>query len=209
MPLRMFFYLSLLYRGSVKDDLIYRTKIIKLPAPKFFVFYNVKEPCPEESTLKLSDAFSLAGDVELTVKVYNINYNKNFRLINDCLPVHDYSYFIDRVKIYLARGMNRDEAIIAAMKWCIDNNIMRDYLKIRMQEVFMMVNLTWNEEDARKSYLEQGREEGREESVIIGERKTLLKNIRTLMKTLNLTAEKAMDTLKISSEKQKELAPLI
>ena len=205
MPLRMLFYLSMLYRNSAGDDLIYREKIIKLPAPKFFVFYNGKEPCPEVSTLKLSDAFVILGDIELTVKVYNVNYNKDFRLIRECRPVHDYSVFVDRVEANRARGMNRDGAIIESMRWCIDNGIMRDYLKLRMQEVFEMLNLWWNEEDARKSYIAQGREEG----IVQGERKALLENVRNLMDSLHLTAEAAMNALKISSEKQKELAPLI
>ena len=201
MPLRMLFYLSMLYRGSAGDDLIYREKLIQLPAPKFFVFYNGKEPCPEVGTLKLSDAFAMSGDIELTVKVFNVNYNENFRLIRECRPLHDYSVFVDRVETNRAAGMSRGDAIIETMRWCIDNGIMRDYLKIRMQEVFEMVSLWWNEEDARKSYIVQGIEQG--------ERKTLLVNIRNLMDSLNLTAEAAMNALKISPEKQQELAPLI
>ena len=73
----------------------------------------------------------------------------------------------------------------------------------------MMVNLIWNEEDARKSYIEQGREEGREEGVAIGERKTSLENVRNLMKNFKLTAEAAMNALDISPEMQRELEPLI
>ena len=119
--------------------------------------------------------------------------------------MHDYSVFVDRVETNRAAGMSRDDAIIEAMRWCIDNGIMRDYLKIRMQEVFNMVNLWWNEEDAKKSYIAQGREEG----IAQGERRTLLGNIRNLMDSLNLTAEAAMNALKISPEMQKELAPLI
>ena len=76
-----------------------------------------------------------------------------------------------------------------------------------------MVNLVWNEEDAKKSYLAQGREEGREEGlaegIIKGAHKNALENIRNLMKNLNLTSEAAMNALGISSEMQKELAPLI
>ena len=64
-----------------------------------------------------------------------------------------------------------------------------------------MVNLWWNEEDARKSHIAQGIEQG--------ERKTLFDNVRNLMESLHLTAEAAMNALKISPEKQKELAPLI
>lgn len=209
MPLRMLLYLSLLYRSELPKDLIYRAKVIKLPAPKFFVFYNGKEPCPEKSTLKLSDAFSMTGDIELTVKVYNINYNKNFRLLNDCRPVHDYSVFIKNIEENLAAGMILKEAIIEAMRWCIDNDIMSDFLTAHMWEVFDMVSLWWNEEDAKKSYIEQGREEGLEEGLVKGELKTLLENIRTLMSSLHGTAEEVMNLLKIPPEKQKELARYI
>ena len=221
MPLRMLFYLSLLYRGEVDENLIYRTKIIKLPAPKFFVFYNGKDPCPEESTLKLSDSFNAAGDIELTVKVYNINYNEKFRLMSECRPVHDYSVFIERVEKNYKGGMTLKEAIVDAMKWCMENNIMRDFLKAHMWEVFDMVSLVWNEEDARKSYIAQGREEGLAQGLAQGlsqglaqglaqgERKTALDNVRNLMKNFKLTAKAAMDALGISPEMQKELAPLI
>ena len=41
------------------------------------------------------------------------------------------------------------------------------------------------------------------------EKATLLKNIRSLMKTLNLTAQQAMDALQISADKQKEYISLI
>lgn len=41
------------------------------------------------------------------------------------------------------------------------------------------------------------------------EKKTLLENIRSLMKNMNLTAETAMDVLKVSPELRKELLPLI
>ena len=41
------------------------------------------------------------------------------------------------------------------------------------------------------------------------EKTTLIKNIRSLMKTLNLTAQQAMDALQISADKQKEYISLI
>ncbi|MBQ6005640.1 MAG: hypothetical protein IJL14_05260 [Selenomonadaceae bacterium] len=76
-----------------------------------------------------------------------------------------------------------------------------------------MVNLVWNEEDAKKFYIAQGREEGlqkgRQEGRQEGKMETLLENIRNLMETLHLSAESAMDALGISPEKQKEFEPLI
>ena len=168
MPLRMLFYLSMLYRSIVPEDLIYKGNEIYLPAPRFFVFYNGRETFPEESTLKLSTAFSMPADIELNVHVYNVNYNKNFELLRGCRPIHDYSFFIDQVEINKRAGMTLEESVLKAMKTCIELGIMKDFLNAHKWEVFEVLSLVWNEEDAHKSYyaqgLEQGREEGREES---------------------------------------------
>ena len=72
-----------------------------------------------------------------------------------------------------------------------------------------MVTMVWDAEEAKNSYIAQGREEGREEGIAIGELKTLLENVRKMMKNFKMTAEEAMNGLEISPEKQKELAPLI
>ena len=64
-----------------------------------------------------------------------------------------------------------------------------------------MVSLIWDTEEAKKFHIAQGREEGKLEM--------LLENIRNLMKNFKMTAEAAMNALKISPEMQKELAPLI
>ena len=229
MPLRMLFYLSVLYRSVVDEEFIYRTKMIPLPAPKFFVFYNGREPCPEESTLKLSDAFSMSGDAEIRVKVFNINYNENFRLIRECRPVHDYSCFVDRVERNKRAGMPATEATIDAMEWCIDNGIMYDFLMAHRWEVFEMVSLVWDAEKAKKFYTAEAREEGRaegraegreegrvegrvegrEEGRVEGRVEGLRESVRALMDSLQLTAEAAMTALKIPPEMQKKIAPLI
>ena len=162
MPIRLFYYLAALYRSIVPEDLIYKTKLIKLPAPKFFVFYNGAEPYPEKNILKLSDAFSMTADIEITVHVYNVNYDENFKILGTCQPIHDYSYFINEIERNKSSGMTLDQSVISAMQTCIDKNIMRDYLKLRKLEVFEVLNLVWNEEAAKESYIAQGREEGRE-----------------------------------------------
>ena len=181
MPIRMLYYLASLYRSIVPEDLIYKTKLICLPAPKFFVFYNGAEPYPEESVLKISDAFPMTADIEITVHVYNVNYDKNFKLLSSCQPIHDYSYFINEIDKNKLTGMSLDQAVIEAIKNCIDKDIMRDYLKLRKLEVFEVLNLVWNEEDAKKSYIAQGIEEGREKGRVEGRVETTLELVKNLM----------------------------
>ena len=52
-------------------------------------------------------------------------------------------------------------------------------------------------------------EQAAEKAAAESKKETLLKNIRSLMKTLNLTAQQAMDALQISADKQKEFISLL
>ena len=62
---------------------------------------------------------------------------------------------------------------------------------------------------AMEELIAEGRAEGKAEGRAEGKAEGLLENIRAMMDTLHLTAEAAMNALKLSPEKQKELAPLI
>lgn len=50
-----------------------------MPRPEFIMLYNGTQDMPEYFELKLSDNFAGEGDInlQLTVKVYNINEGKN------------------------------------------------------------------------------------------------------------------------------------
>lgn len=62
---------------------------------------------------------------------------------------------------------------------------------------------------AAKQAAEQAAAETKIKVAAETEKTTLIKNIRSLMKTLNLTAQQAMDALQISADKQKEYISLI
>ena len=167
MPVRMLFYLAALYQHIVPQNLIYLEKTVMIPAPRFFGFYNGQKDFPEKVTVRLSDAFppGVKSDIELTVTIYNINYPRQARLLRDCRPMHDYSFFIDRIRQNQQSGLPLDAAVEEALRYCIKNDIMKAYLAKHQGEVFNMVNLVWNEDDARESYIAQGREEERSSMV--------------------------------------------
>ena len=64
-----------------------------------------------------------------------------------------------------------------------------------------------NKREVRKmcKLMEDLQNEARDE----GKKETLLDNIRSLMETMNLTAQQAMNALKIPADKQKEYVELI
>ena len=85
MPLRLLEYVSRIYEQIVPSEDRYEKKMIKIPYPEFYVFYNGTEEYPVEKELRLSDAFILPDNkyskdkkisLEILVKVININIDK-------------------------------------------------------------------------------------------------------------------------------------
>ena len=140
---------------------IYSKKLIQLPAPEFYVLYNGKEPWTDNSKLYLSSAFAEnQHNLELVVTVRNIRYNKDNELLQKYKPLHDYSFFVYDVEKRVASGDSLANAIRNATDYCINHNIMRDYLSANYEEVFEMMSLRWNEKDAKKYWQKEAREEG-------------------------------------------------
>ena len=111
MPLRGFLYHGHLYEQYIKKtgQDIFGKILIKIPNPKYIVFYNGldgKDDCIE---LKLSDAFMKPGsgkDFEWTATMLNINQGHNGELMGKCEPLKEYSDFIpakQRAKCELVR----------------------------------------------------------------------------------------------------------
>lgn len=89
MPFRDLIYVIRILQGRIAEKTIYSSTPIKLPAPRFVVFYNGTANCPDLETLKLSSLYEKEQehpDLKLLVTVYNINYGKN-RDIMECCQV--------------------------------------------------------------------------------------------------------------------------
>ena len=161
MPARMLLYSAMLYRKMLSKESIYSKKLIPLPAPEFYVLYNGKEPWTDNNKLYLSSAFAEnQHNLELIVTIRNIRYNKDNELLQKYKPLHDYSFFVYDVEKRVASGDSLADAIRSATDYCINHNIMRDYLLVNYEEVFEMMSLRWNEKDAKKYWQKEAREEG-------------------------------------------------
>ena len=209
MPLRLLLYYSLHCRETVPQDFLYRRRRIRLAAPRFFALYNGRDPCPEKTVLRLSDAFGAKSDVELTVTVHDIRYATGSRLLKICRPLHDYSYFIHRITQNQAQGAALDEAIKEAMRHCMEQNVMADFLKQHQWEVCDMVSLVWDEDLAKKSYYEQGVEDGEARGEARGETHGIIHSLRKMVKNLRMPAEQAMDALEIPQEERAKYSAML
>lgn len=112
------------------------------------VFYNGEEEQPEVQELKLSDAFEKPTDepnLELKCKVYNINDGKNKAIMESCGWLNDYMTFVNKVREYHADGAFDDLAIDIekAIDYCIDNDILKEFLKTYRSEVTKSMQLNY------------------------------------------------------------------
>mgnify|MGYP003468064867 FL=1 len=115
---------------------------MKLPVPEFYVFYNGKEDFPSESEMKLSDAFIKLDKnknfpLEISVKVININVDKENPVLNRCEALKEYSEFMEQVKFNIENKI--PEALTVAIKQSIKQGFLSDYLSRKSTEVENML----------------------------------------------------------------------
>ena len=124
MPLRDLFYIAKQMEKLVVDDTLYSSRVVKIPTPKFIVFYNGVDVCEERRILKLSDAFQKKEeevDLELKVLVLNINAGMNRQIMESCQTLKEYSIYVERVRKYRA-VMPIEQAVEKAVTECIREN---------------------------------------------------------------------------------------
>ena len=75
-----------------------------------------------------------------------------------------------KVQEYERNDISREEAIKLAVKYCVEHDILKEFLEQNSSEVMNMLILDWNMEDALAVRFEEGREEGIEEGIVKGKR---------------------------------------
>jgi len=163
MPLRMLWYIAKLYNRQIdSQEVIYRSRIIKIPAPEFYVFYNGAQEEPEHQKLHLQDAFSHPTDtLDLVVDCYNINYSPDSKLLASCYELRCYSIFVQKVRDGVREGLELKTAIRQAITYCKTHDIMTDYFQKNESEVFDMVNFKWDQKRALEVATEDGEARGK------------------------------------------------
>ena len=166
MPIRFFLHAGQLYDKYMNDRDIYRygRTLKRLPKPKCVCFYNGTESQPEEQILRLSDAFgSDDGDIEVRVRMLNINYGHNKKLMEACRVLNDYAELIDSVRENQKVGMSLDDAVDAAINGTTNDSLLKKFLLGHKAEVKGMYLTEYDEEKERKHERSEGRAEGRSE----------------------------------------------
>ena len=207
MPLRLLEYVARVYEKVVIGKNKFGRKLVKIPLPEFYVFYNGVEDFPKEKILKLSDAFispsseysaSLDFPLEITVKVVNINIDKENEILKRCKVLEQYSNFIELVREAIASG--EENPLTKAISKALKLGFLSDYLARKATEV---ENMLMTEYDYDTDIAVQ-REEAFNEGVSQGTEQAKIETARNLL-IEGLSVEQVARCTGLPLEKVKEL----
>ena len=179
LPLRYLFYVSDLYAKMTKDSNLYGSRRIKIPSPRFLIFYNGKEERAEREILELSDAFEIHEEepwLNLKAVLLNINPGYNNDIVNACKTLSDYVIYTSKVREY-AEKMCIEDAVEQAITESMTEGILKEFLTQYRSEAKKMSIYEYDEEQQRRWDKEEGEEIGMEKGLELAKR--LLQDGRT------------------------------
>jgi len=169
-PCRLLMYIGRVYEKIIDREKLYQKNLVKIPTPEFIVLYNGKDKYPDYKELRLSDAFKEEYDfptLELVVKIYNINQGRNPEIQEKSKNLEDYSFFIGKIRDF-NKKLTLDESVNKAVKYCIEHNILKQFLLTHASEIINMLFEEISIEEIvavrSKEAREEGIQEGREKT---------------------------------------------
>lgn len=181
MAFRMVDYLMKVYQKYIKKYKLdkFSSKPMKLPVPKFVVFYNGSADAPDEEIIEFSDLLmtreGIKSDINATVRVLNINYRKNKEIMESCEALKGYSWFVDAIRKNMNKGMTLSDAADTALASMSDQYSIKTYLEEHRAEVIDMLNWEFKESDRQNAVKEgvgigydKGKADGVAEGIVIG-----------------------------------------
>uniref|UniRef100_UPI003AB84F1F hypothetical protein n=1 Tax=Eisenbergiella sp. TaxID=1924109 RepID=UPI003AB84F1F len=203
MPLRDLVYIAKQLEKYTRDETIYSSTLVKIPVPRFVVFYNGTDGQPERQILRLSDAFekeTAEPELELKVLMLNIIFGHNKELMEKCRTLREYSQYVDRVRKY-AKRMRIEEAVERAVTECTREGILADFLSSQRAEVIAVSIFEYNEEEEmrkiRASEYKNGKEDGIAQGIKQGIEQGIEQGMVETCKELGVSFEQTVARLKL------------
>ena len=159
MPYRMLKYVVTQYNRYVTEREYdeYSPTMFYLPAPKFVVFYNGTDKNIDETVeLKLSSMYlnGKNGDLDLSVKVYNISEGKNNALKEKCKPLFEYSWIVTNIRKNTSMYGTNVQGIAKSVEKTIEDMpsdfVLYKLLKAEKEGVISMIREEYTYEDMYK-----------------------------------------------------------
>ena len=163
-PLRFLLYIASSHKKLVPLKDTYKSGLVKIQAPRFFVFYNGTASLPDQFEYRLSDMFikeTVNPCLELRATVLNVNEGHNKELMESCKTLNEYSIFVSKVRkytqeaklLYTAKeyqSKKKDlikEAVTRAIDECISEDILKDFFTSNREEAIEMSTLECTAEE--------------------------------------------------------------
>lgn len=207
LPVRYLLYVADVYSDYTKDMNLYGTKAVKLPTPRFVIFYNGQAEQPDRKELKLSELFSIPDadpSLELKAVMLNINKGHNRKLMETCRTLQDYAEYTFRVREYAAE-MPLDLAVEQAITECISEGILADFLRKNRAEAKKVSIYEYDEERHMRQTREEGMEEGYANGFSQGIEQGITQTVINLLKSGFLTDIQISEITGLDQEQLDEL----
>lgn len=198
-PMRCLGYLSRTLENLTDRRKLYGSKLVKIPAPEFYVFYvglenwNVQE-------LRLSNAFleePKENSVELIVKLVNLNYNKNAEILQRSPSLLGYSKLLFYIREEMqSNGNDLSSAITAAVQNCKNEGLLSEFLEDHSSEVTEMIMDGISVEEFAEIRAEEAYDTGRNDQA---------KEIAQKMKSMGIPTEQIAEATGLTIEEIEEL----
>ena len=138
MPLRFLIYVAKEFQMLIRDRTLYASTLVELPTPHFVVFYNGEEDRAAESELRLSHSFKQKTDtpeLELIVKVLNINPDKQQAVLDACKLLKEYMLLVNKIRKYTAGDGDINMAVEQAVTECRYEFVCKTF---RIEKIFII-----------------------------------------------------------------------
>ena len=155
-------------------------------------------------------------NLELKVLQLNINKGYNEDVKSKCPSLFQYMQYV-----YILRENMKShplkEAVIITVDYCIEHDILKDFLLANKSEVISMSIFEYDEELHNKTLLSEGyddgyadgHKEGHKEGHDSGSEEKAIEDIIKLSKNMNLDIDRSMEVLEIPQDKRKKYKDII
>ena len=163
-PLRDLFYVSNLYSKITEAENLHGSRRIKIPAPRFLVFYNGREDYPDRMVMKLSEMYGKKEknpSLELEVVILNINEGHNKALMDACRTLREYAIYTAKVRRNVReRNQPLTNAVESAVSECIREGVLESFLRKQRAEAISVSIFEYDFARHMAAISEESREEG-------------------------------------------------
>ena len=194
------YYFETLRKYIAENNINIYGKKIKIPKPVFYVIYTGKENHAEDH-ISLSEEFFDGDSSVMDVKVKVIHSVGGGNILDQYIEFTKISD--EQVKLY---GRTH-KAIVETLRLCIENNVLKDFLRSKETEVIDMMTTLFDEETVLKAaFAEKDREtaEAKEAGRLEGEENSRLLILGHMVKNGGFTIEKALEVSGIPKDEWKK-----